>query len=210
MELDSTYGDLPLKDYVKSILKKNIELCKELKDVKRALNEVQLSNQKLEKRVNVLETTLLGRGPINTPTETDPYEYAKKMTKRAVKAREFNSNVIIPPELMRIARSITKSSCSHKNFAQKMLKHLYLGKEEELLNKNVRGKKGKERVPKEKIDTIKSIMHKLFPETMKGPTGDMEWELSIRSIDELLRRPYRTRQPKRRNLLDALDNQGII
>ena len=82
------------------------------------------------------------------------------------------------------AMKIKSGSCSVGNFAVRLVQKIFL--QEELVNRNCRGSRGKEGLNSSKLATVKEYTIKLYP----TPPGlkDQQWGKCIIAIDEFLRR----------------------
>ena len=79
---------------------------------------------------------------------------------------------------------IKLGGCSVGNFAVRMVQTIFL--QEELVNRNCRGSRGKQGLNPSKLATVKEYTFKLYP----TPPGlkDMQWGKCVIAIDEFLRR----------------------
>ena len=85
---------------------------------------------------------------------------------------------------LREAMKIKLGSCSVGNLAVKLVQKIFL--QEELVNRNCRGSRGKEGLNPSKLATVKEYTFKLYP----TPPGlkDQQWGKCVIAIDEFLRR----------------------
>ena len=85
---------------------------------------------------------------------------------------------------LREAMTIKGGSCSIGNFAVNLVKRVF--KQEELVNRNCRGSRGKEALNASKLATVKAYCFKLYP----TPPGlkEQQWGKCVIAIDEFLRR----------------------
>ena len=85
------------------------------------------------------------------------------------------------------AMKIKSGSCSVGNFAVRLVQKIFL--QEELVNRNCRGSRGKEGLNPSKLATVKDYTFKLYP----TPPGlkDQQWGKCVIAIDEFLRRRKR-------------------
>ena len=82
------------------------------------------------------------------------------------------------------AMKIKSGSCSVGNFAVRLVQKIFL--QEELVNRNCRGSRGKQGLNPSKLATVKQYTFKLYP----TPPGlkDQQWGKCVIAIDEFLRR----------------------
>ena len=88
---------------------------------------------------------------------------------------------------LREAMKIKLGSCSVGNFAVRMVQKIFL--QEELVNRNCRGSRGKQGLNPSKLATVKEYTFKLYP----TPPGlkEQQWGKCVVAIDEFLRRRKR-------------------
>ena len=93
------------------------------------------------------------------------------------------------------ALKIKGESCSMGNFAVRLVQKLFT--QEELVNRNCKGSRGKEALSESKLNTVKAYSFRLFP----TPPGlkDSQWRKCVIAIDEFLRRKKKPVVPERQD-----------
>ena len=108
-----------------------------------------------------------------------------KQDKKSSKLEKVKKpDISLTPEQFELCWKEQKLSCSVKNFAARTIMQLFDHKD--LYMKNCAGRYGKEKIPKEYLETVRAACYTFYGDTMnRDPEG--EWKSCITAIDKRLR-----------------------